>query len=217
MTSQKIRQYLTLTCKTHIPKLLILTYLKNWTDNFFQMFFMGTSCEQRNDDKISTFSILMGWTLPSTGCGGARYLPSLIVLLLLVLHVVVLYGLTVELGCYFMSLFCMVWPWNSGVTSCRCYVWSDRGTRVLLLVLRVVVMYVWSDRGTRVLLLVLHVVVMYVWSDRGTRVLLHVVVLCVWSDRGTRVLLHVVVLCVWSDRGTRVFGYQRSIDIWQHL
>ena len=93
MTSQKIRQYLTLTCKTPIPRLLILiklsikiqkiwqsnspvllifsisvpnlvtigrhltfnfwrvrcltcnnsmAYLKNWTDNFFQIFFIGT-------------------------------------------------------------------------------------------------------------------------------------------------------------------------------
>ena len=58
-----------------------MAYLKNWTDNFFQIFFMGTSwvavsiiniknsSEQRNDvtQKYPKKSILMGLTLPSTG------------------------------------------------------------------------------------------------------------------------------------------------------
>ena len=73
----------------------LIAYLENWTDNFFQIFFMGTSWvavsinniktrasrEMTSRKKISTFSILMGWTLPSTGMWRARYLPSLIALL----------------------------------------------------------------------------------------------------------------------------------------
>ena len=105
MTSQKIHQYLTLTCKTPIPKLLILikivnknlkhmaviqprpthilyqcakcgddrmsfnvicnvcefltsnnwmAYLKNWTDNFFQIFFRGTSWVAVSINNIKT-------------------------------------------------------------------------------------------------------------------------------------------------------------------
>ena len=61
-----------------------MAYLKNWTDNLFQMFFMGTSWvavsinniknsnEQRNDVTQKYHS--------STGMGQARYLPSLIAL-----------------------------------------------------------------------------------------------------------------------------------------
>ena len=42
-------------------------YLKNWTDNFFQMFFMGTpASREMTSRKLWKFSILMGWTLPST-------------------------------------------------------------------------------------------------------------------------------------------------------
>ena len=75
-----------LTCNNSIA------YLKNWTDNFFQIFFMGTSwvavsinniTTRASTKKISTFSILMRWTLPSTGMWRARYLPSLIALLFL--------------------------------------------------------------------------------------------------------------------------------------
>ena len=64
-----------------------------WTDNFFQIFFMGTSwvslsikniktraSREMTWPKISNFSILMGWTLPNTGMRRARYLPSLIAL-----------------------------------------------------------------------------------------------------------------------------------------
>ena len=69
-----------------------MAYIKNWTDNFHQIFFMGTSWvavsinnittrASRRHEKISKFSILMGWTLPSTGMWRARYLPSLIALL----------------------------------------------------------------------------------------------------------------------------------------
>ena len=56
-------------------------YLKNWIDNFFQIFFMGTSWVALSIKNIKTrarreitsrkkyynFRILMGWTLPSTG------------------------------------------------------------------------------------------------------------------------------------------------------
>ena len=70
-----------------------MAYLKNWTDNFFQIFFMGTSwvavsinniktraSSEMTSQKISKFSILMGWTCQVLACGGARYLPSLIAL-----------------------------------------------------------------------------------------------------------------------------------------
>ena len=60
-----------------------MAYLKNWTDNFLQMFFMGTSWvavsinniktrasrEMTSRKKYQIFSFLVGWTLPSTGMG----------------------------------------------------------------------------------------------------------------------------------------------------
>ena len=58
----------------------LMAYLKNCTDNFFQIFFMGTSwvavsinniknraSREMTSQKILQFSILLGWTLPSTG------------------------------------------------------------------------------------------------------------------------------------------------------
>ena len=74
-----------------------MAYLKNWTDNLFQMFFMGTSWVAVSINNIKTrasremtsrFSILMGWTLPSKACGGARYLPSLIALLVSAIQII---------------------------------------------------------------------------------------------------------------------------------
>ena len=55
-----------------------MAYLKNWTDNFFQILFMGTSWVAVSINNIKTLAssemtsrnfyfILMGWTLPSTG------------------------------------------------------------------------------------------------------------------------------------------------------
>ena len=57
-----------------------MAYLKNGTDNFFQILFMGTSwvtvsinnikldrAEKWRHEEISKCFILMGWTLPSTG------------------------------------------------------------------------------------------------------------------------------------------------------
>ena len=55
-----------------------MAYLKNLTDNFFQIFFMRTSLinniavsinniKTRATRETSKFSIVMGWTLPSTG------------------------------------------------------------------------------------------------------------------------------------------------------
>ena len=71
-----------------------MAYLKNWTDNFFQMFFMGTSCvavsinnikteasrEMTSRKNIKMFDFNGGGMLPSTGMWRARYLPSLIAL-----------------------------------------------------------------------------------------------------------------------------------------
>ena len=70
MTSQKIRQYLTLTCNVKLPYHTIgchltsfvrrltcnnsMAYLKNWTDNFFQIFFMGTSWVAVSINNITT-------------------------------------------------------------------------------------------------------------------------------------------------------------------
>ena len=71
-----------------------MAYLKNWTDNFFQIFFMRTSWVAVSINNITTRASremmsrknieifdLMGWTLPSTGMWRTRYLPSLIALL----------------------------------------------------------------------------------------------------------------------------------------
>ena len=71
-----------------------MAYLKNWTDNFFQMFLMGTSwvavsinniktrtsreMTSRKNIKILEFNgvnVAKHWH-----CGGVRYLPSLIAL-----------------------------------------------------------------------------------------------------------------------------------------
>ena len=76
-----------------------MAYLKNWTDNFFQMFFMGTSwvaisikniktrasreMTSRKNIKMVDFNgvnIAKPWHV-----SGARYLPSLIALFVLVI------------------------------------------------------------------------------------------------------------------------------------
>ena len=55
MTSQKIRQYLTLTCKTHIPKLLILIKLsiKIWQSYSPRPTHVLYQCAKFGDDRTS--------------------------------------------------------------------------------------------------------------------------------------------------------------------
>ena len=74
-----------------------MAYLKNWTDNFFQMFFRGISWVAVSINNIKTrasremtsriffkmFYFNGGERFQTLACGGARYLPSLIALLAL--------------------------------------------------------------------------------------------------------------------------------------
>ena len=71
-----------------------MLYLKNWTDNVFQMFFMGTSWvavlinniktrasrEMTSQKNIKIFYFNGGERCQALACGGARYVPSLIAL-----------------------------------------------------------------------------------------------------------------------------------------
>ena len=72
-----------------------MAYLKNWTDNFFQIFFRGTSWvavsinniktrasrEMTSCKNIKIFDFNGVNVAKPLACGGARYLPSLIALL----------------------------------------------------------------------------------------------------------------------------------------
>ena len=67
-----------------------MAYLKNWTDNFFPMFFMGTSWVAVSINNIKTRAsremtsrFYWGERCQALACGGARYLPSLIALLIM--------------------------------------------------------------------------------------------------------------------------------------
>ena len=74
-----------------------MAYLKNWSDNFFQMFFMETSWvavsinniktrasrEMTSRKNIKMFYFNGSERCQTLACGGARYLPSLIALLAL--------------------------------------------------------------------------------------------------------------------------------------
>ena len=83
-------------------------YLKNLADNFFQIFFMGTSWvalsitniktrasrEMTSRKNIKMFDFNGGECFQALACGRARYLPSLIALLLQDIHSHVCYNNT---------------------------------------------------------------------------------------------------------------------------